>query len=236
MKNDIETMIIDKLLFDINHGIYKNNSKLPSENELADSFKVPRIMVRKAYEKLEEMGYINSIQGKGRYLKERHKQIELMLSGDESFSKKMINKGYDFSSINIFCEKIVYDEKIYNELGVGKDDDVYRIGRLRIIDKRPSAIHISYVAKSIFKDISEIGKSIVSIFQYYKDKGYEQFDSEKSILSISFPTLEERELLECSSLIPLLIVETNCIDKISNKVLEYTKIIYRSDCFKYVVS
>jgi GntR family transcriptional regulator len=193
-------------------------------------------MVRKAYEKLEDMGYINSIQGKGRYLKERHKQIELVMSGNESFSKKMLDKGYDFESENIFCTKIPYDEKIYKELGVAKEDEVYRIGRLRVIDKRPSAIHISYVAKSVFSDIAEAGKSIISIFEYYKSKGYKVFDSEKSILSISFPTLEEREFLQCSNLIPLLIVETNCIDKVSNTVLEYTKIIYRSDCFKYIVS
>jgi GntR family transcriptional regulator len=229
-------MIIDKLMIDINCGKYENNDKLPSENELADYFNVHRIMVRKAYEKLENMGYINSIQGKGRFLKERHKQIELVMTGNESFSKKMIDKGYDFTSQNIFCEKIVYNEKIYSELGVPTYEEVYRIGRLRIIDKSPSAIHISYLSKSVFNDIAEKGKNIVSIFDYYKAKGYKVFDSEKSILSISFPTLEERELLQCPNLIPLLIVETNCVDKISNTVLEYTKIIYRSDCFKYIVS
>lgn len=41
---------------------------------------------------------------------------------------------------------------------------MYKVGRLRIIDKKPSAIHVSYLAKSIFKDIAEKGKDIESIF------------------------------------------------------------------------
>lgn len=236
MKEDIETMIIDRLMEDIINGKYKGNDRLPSENELSDLYKTPRINIRKAYKKLEDMGYIYSKQGKGRYLKDRHQQIELVLSGNESFSKKMIDKGYDFLTRNIYCEKIDYDEKIYNELGIIKDIEVYKIGRLRIINDRPIALHISFVSKSVFKNIDKVGKDISSMFKFYKDNGYKEFTSEKSILSISLPTCEERKILNCTNLIPLLIIESNCIDKMTNKTLEFTKIIYRSDSFKYIVT
>lgn len=106
MKNDIETMIIDRLINEMKEGKYKINDKLPSENEMADLYGIPRIIVRKAYEKLEEMGYLYSKQGKGRYLKDRQQAIELVLSGNESFSKKMLDKGYDLVSSNILCKKI----------------------------------------------------------------------------------------------------------------------------------
>lgn len=236
MKNEIENMIIDKLISEINGDKYKLHEKLLSENELADIYKVPRITARKAYEKLEEMGYIYSIQGKGRYLKEKQQYIELQLSGDKSFSQKMKDTGRVLQTKNILFEKIKYDKKIYEELQVHKEDEVYKIGRLRIIDKKPSAIHISYLSKSVFKDIKEDGESIGSIFSYYELNGYFEFTSYKSIISISFPTAAERNILGCPSLVPLLILETNCIDNKSKKVLEYTKIIYRGDTFKYVLS
>ncbi|MDP4090423.1 MAG: GntR family transcriptional regulator [Bacillota bacterium] len=235
MKQDIENIIIDELLKDISDGKYEKDARLPSENELADSYQVPRIVVRKAYEKLEERGYIYSRQGKGRYLKGRYEQIELVLTGNESFSKKMLDKGYDLISKNVFCQKINYDEKVYNELGVLKDSEVYKVGRLRIVDRRPIALHISFVAKALFKDIEEDGSKIDSMFSYYRSKGYKEFSSEKSVLSVAYPTAEERELLKCPNFIPLLIVETNCIDKGTGKVIEYTKIIYRGDSFKYIV-
>lgn len=233
MKNEIETMIFDKLMLDINENKYKINDKLPSENELADIYQVPRIMVRRVYEYLEDRGYIYSKQGKGRYLKEKSYQLELVLMGKESFTKKMMDKGYDIQTRNISFNKIDYDEKIYDNLQVSRDEEVYKVGRLRIFQKKPVAIHISYVTKSVFSDIERSGKGIVSMFEYYNRKGYKSFKSSKSILSISTPTVEERELLECPRLIPLIILESNCIDEETEKLLEYTKIVYRGDCFKY---
>ncbi|MBC8061936.1 MAG: GntR family transcriptional regulator [Clostridiaceae bacterium] len=235
MKNQIEGLIIDKFISEISQEKYRVNEKLPSENELAEFYRVARITTRKAYEKLEEMGYVYSKQGKGRYLKEKQQYIELQLTGDKSFSRKMRDIGRDLVTKNIFFEKIHYDKKIYGELRIDKEDEVYKIGRLRIIDKKPSAIHVSYLAKSVFKDIEEKGRNIESIFSYYELNGYSEFSSCKSILSISFPTSAEQEILSCPTLVPLLILETNCIDNKSKKVLEYTKIIYRGDTFKYIV-
>ncbi|TEB14881.1 Mannosyl-D-glycerate transport/metabolism system repressor MngR [Pelotomaculum sp. FP] len=228
-----EMLIVDKLVFQIISGKYNAHDKLPSENVIADQYKVPRITARKAYERLEELGYIYKKQGKGSYVKDRHKQIELVLSGDVSFSQKMIEKGYDFQSNNIFCKEIKYNKKIYDFLAADHDDRIYKVGRLRFIDQQPIAIHISYVAKSVFNDIDTVGMNITSMFKYYNSKGYNEFCSKPSILSVSFPTKSQRELLGCTYLIPLLILESGCIDKRSCRVLEYTRILYRSDCFSF---
>lgn len=235
MKDNIEIKIIDELISNINNGEYSSDDKLPSENALADTYGVPRIVVRKAYERLEEMGYIYSMQGKGSFLRARHEPIDLVLSGDESFSEKMIKKGYDFFSKNIFFKRIEYNEKIFNELGVSQGDKVYKIGRLRIISDIPMALHISYVSSSTLPDIEKSGNSISSMFEYYRSNGYKEFISKKSILSVSFPGEEERNILKCSSLVPLLVLETNSADAKTRKILEYTKIIYRCDYFKYII-
>ncbi len=235
MKNSLEAIIIDELMTDIHNGRYDINEKLPSENQLADQFHASRMTIRKVYTRLQEMGYVYPKQGKGWYLKNRQKHIELVLSGKESFSRKMKNKGYSLISQNICCVKIQYDSKIYQELDIRREDEVYKIGRLRMIDNRPIALHHSYVAKSRFPDIEAAGSRIVSMFDYYKSQGYKEFKSDKSILSIVFPTLKEREVLCCPELIPLLVIETNCIDAEKNGILEYSKIYYVGDSFKYVV-
>ena len=235
MNQDLETLIMDKIMKDIELGIYKPKDKLISENILAEKYRVPRITIRRVYDKLLEMGYIYSIQGKGRYVKERQKSLELVINGNESFSEKMKNKGYDIISQNILCEKVLYNSTIYEELEINKESEVYKIVRTRKIKDTIIAIHSSYVSKGLFKDIEKEGKNITSMFKYYKEKGYREFNSSKSILSVTFPDKEEREIFECPSLIPLIVLESNCVDKFTNKVLEYTKIIYRSDCFKYII-
>lgn len=74
-----------------------------------------------------------------------------------------------------------------------------------------------------------------SIFAYYRQRGFADFTSGESRLRISFPAKEERSMLECAALVPLLIVESNCIAVPQNKVLEFTKIIYRTDSFNYFI-
>jgi len=233
MSNSIE--IVDKLVSLIVSGKYNPHDKLPSENELADQYKVPRITARKAYERLEELGYIYKKQGKGSYVKDRSKQIELVLSGDVSFSQKMIEKGYDFHSETIFCREIKYSKMIYNYLESDEEDKIFKIGRLRYIDQQPIALHISYVAKSIFKDIHEVGMDITSMFKYYNSKGYTEFCSKPSTLSVSLPTKSQRQVLNCNYFIPLLVLDSGCTDKKTGRVLEYVRIYYRSDCFSYVI-
>lgn len=230
-----QTEIVDRFISDILSGKYKANDRLPSENELANQYRIPRMTARKAYERLQELGYIYSIQGKGSYVKDRSKQIELVLSGDESFSQKMLDKGYNFETRNIFCKPIEYNKEIFDFLRIEPNDQACKVGRLRFVDHRPIALHMSYIAKSVFPDIDRIGMEITSMFGYYKSKGFSEFSSTKSILSVSFPTEFERELLECTSLVPLLVLETGTMDKTTGIVLEYTKILYRSDSFSYIV-
>ncbi len=233
MPNEHE--IIDKLVSLIVSGKYNAHDKLPSENEMADLYRVPRITARKAYEKLEDLGYLYKKQGKGSYVKDRKKQIELVITGDVSFSQKMLEKGYDYQSENIFCRPIKYNKKISDYLETNENDRIFKIGRLRYIDHQPIALHISYVAQSVFHDIDVLGPKITSIFDYFNSKGYTEYSSKTSLLSVSFPTKFQRKIFNCTYLIPLLVSESGCIDKKTCTVLEYRKIFYRSDCFSYIL-
>lgn len=229
-------VLVDQLISEIKAGKYKPNDKLPSENELADQYKLPRMVVRKAYERLQELGYIFSKQGKGSYVQNQKQQIPLILNGDISFSEKMKELQYNLITKNVFCEKIEYESTIYHELKANPQDPVYKIGRLRIVDDCPVALHTSFVSQSVFPNIDLKGREITSIFQYYKSQGYTDYTSTRSRLSVVFPNEFERKTLKCSSLIPLLFLESGCIDKKTHKMLEYSKIMYRSDCFTYVIS
>lgn len=232
----IESNIMDDIILDINEGRYEVDEKLPSANELAAKYNVSRIKVRQVYDKLESMGYVYLLQGRGCYLKKRDEHIHLVLSGKESFSKKMKENGYILESKNIICERIPYNKYIYNELNAKRGEEVYRIGRLRIINGEPIAIHISYVNKKTFPDIYDKGKNITSIFEYYKEHGYEDFLTEKSTLSIAYPTLRERSYLNCGELVPLMKLESNCIDEKTGLILEYSETMYRGDKFKYEIN
>jgi len=230
-----ENVIVDQLIADIQAGKYEPGDKLPSENEMADLFKVPRMTVRKAYRRLQELGYISARQGKGSFVMDRHRPIPLVLSGSESFSRKMLDRGYDYESRNVFCEPIPYNDHIYRFLKADEGDTVFRIGRLRLVGGSPIALHISYVAESKFRNIRTEGRTITSMYTYYREKGYRRLASTESRLRVVFPGKFERDILSCSVLIPLLVVESGCVDEETGTVLEASKNLYRSDYFTYVL-
>ncbi len=230
-----ELEVIDRLLADFHAGIFRPNDKLPSENEWAEQMRVPRMVVRKAYERLQEMGYIYSLQGKGSFVRDRRMQIPLTLRGDESFSVKMRDLGMAYESQNLGCEVISYSQHVYETLGAREDERVFCIQRLRVVDHQPIALHVSYVRESLFPEIAGQGATITSMFTFYKKQGFNAFDSLKTVFSIVFPSREERESLHCSSLIPLLVLESGCVDRETGHVLELTRISYRTDRFKYVM-
>ncbi|WP_409975367.1 GntR family transcriptional regulator [Bacillus sp. Bva_UNVM-123] len=200
-----------------------------------NQYKIPRIVVRKAYEQLQERGLVYAKQGKGSYVQARKQQIPLILTGNVSFTEKMKELNFRLVTKNIFCKQIHYDQRIFQALQASENEPVFKIGRLRILDDCPIAFHTSYVSQSNFPHIETEGHSITSIFEFYKNKGYESFASTESHLSVLFPSEYERELLNCSSLIPLLQIEAGCMDKRTGTILEYSRILYRSDRFMYVI-
>lgn len=236
LRHENELLILDDLMNQIVKKTLKPGSKLPSENELVDRYQVPRMTVRSALNKLEERGYIYSLQGKGRYLKEKSLQIQLPLTGKTSFTEKMKQMGYDLRTENMIFEKIPYNERIYQLLHAKKEDSVYQIGRLRLINEEPTAIHYSFVREESFPNIKVDGPNIVSMFSYYREQGFSDFSSTKTLLSVTFPTSDEQRLLSCKSMVPLIVVESDCLDGETKQVLEHTKILYRSDTFKYDIT
>ena len=230
---EIWMKIFDDIVGDIRNSVYKENDKMPSENILASKYQVPRMDIRLAYKRLTEMGYIYSVQGKGRYFKGSPQKIQLHLAGNTSFTRKMKEQGINLKSVNIFCEKIQFRTKIYQKLRVSKDIRVYKVGRLRYVDDEPVALHISYVAESVFPNIEREGKNIKSMFDFYRQKGFTEYYHTYSILNTAIANNYERELFNCPSITPVIIIETQCMDKASDIVLERTEIIYRGDRFSY---
>jgi len=231
----MDDLIREKILQAILEGYYKWGEKLPSENQLAEEFLVPRMTVRKALLMLEDMGYVYSHQGKGRYLREKQARIPLNLTGEESFTEKLTREGYNLKTNTLSYKEILWNEKIARQIQASREDTIYRIERLRLLDGKPVAIHTSYLKESLFPDISIAGDSISSLYAYFKAHGFRSFYSSKSLVSISLPTMDEQNLLGCPPLVPLLVLESDSRDAATGTILQSTRILYRSDAFQYEI-
>jgi GntR family transcriptional regulator len=226
-------IVLDNLVENIIAEEYEPDMKLPSESDLVAKHKVSRHDVRKAYERLEEMGYVYSIQGKGRFYKSKKDKILLILAGDSSFTEKIKNMGYNLKTENIHFKELKNGAKIRRRMNLDSTDKIFKVSRLRIINEIPSAIHISYVSNKYLSKIESEGSYIKSMFEYYRKNEYTDFYFKESVLQTLLPTKFERDMLKCPSLVPIMLLESQCIDRVSDRILELTKIIYRGDRFIY---
>lgn len=69
-KLTVSDRVYNQLLIQISNGTFSNGEKLPSEQELCRQFNVSRISVRSALQRLEAIGLIETLHGKGSYVKE----------------------------------------------------------------------------------------------------------------------------------------------------------------------
>ncbi|MEW6227232.1 MAG: GntR family transcriptional regulator [Bacillota bacterium] len=65
------TLIKDRLLEQLEQGVYKEGERLPSEDELARRFGTSRVTLREALRVLEESGYVLRRQGVGTFVRKR---------------------------------------------------------------------------------------------------------------------------------------------------------------------
>lgn len=228
-----ELKIKDYLLDGIIKEQFKQNEKMPSDHTLVEQFNVPRIKVRNVYNLLEKMGYIYSRQGIGRFLKHQRKQLDVVMTGDVSFSEKMRKQTPNFRSVVTTVEHVPRDHIIYSKSYVNTIYNLYLIERLCFIEEEPAIIHRSYVVLENFPAIKKAGQKYTSMYELYKQYGYDHFRSSFSKLAVAFPTELERVMLGCEILVPLVRVESDSWADDGETLLEYTEILYRTDRFSF---
>ena len=105
--------IINSVISGLEQGILKNNDQLPSVNSLIIRFEVSRDTVVKAYDNLKLIGIIDSIPGKGYYIKSTNFRVKakiFLLFNKLSAHKKII---YDAFS-KALGDQATIDFFIYN--------------------------------------------------------------------------------------------------------------------------
>ncbi len=222
--------IADTLIKEFQNDMYTKGEKMPSENKMAVRFQVPRSEIRKAYERLKELGYVYSMQGYGSFFSGRREKIRLVMN-DESFTQKMNALGLNFSTQNVGCRRISGDSLIHTMLDAEFEEPVYKITRLRILDGEPAAIHISYLAEDLFPHIADDGKNITSMYDYIHSCGYCHLKSDNAQLTVSSLSKKERALLNIKGYAPCLVLTSRAIALPAGTVVEVARTIYRSDKF-----
>ena len=209
--------------------------KIPSENELAERFKVSRLTVRQAIAQLTQEGLLTSKRGEGTFVTEN---ANLITSFSLEFSGFMDDLFYQVSKSktkSVKMSKMAVPKLIKEKLELDRrDEEVVQIKRVRFKENKSFAYTVNYLPLEIGEKITAgelYRKPLLQIME--QDLGI-QFTEAFQTIEASFASKEVAEQLGIPSGSPILFVERIVYSK-KRRPVELVQTSYRGDLYKYIV-
>ncbi len=218
----------------IDKGDFQPHDTIPSERLLEQHYKLSRPTIRQAVDLLSRQGYLYRVHGKGTFVsppKLQKGMLELT-----SFSEDMRNRGLEPGQKIIEFGYVKPNSKVRRQLEITDDDKkVLRIKRLRYGDGKPMGLQDSFLSldssQAVTREEIEEKGSIYVILQ--EKFGIYPTEADET-LEVTLATSEEAEWLNITKGSPLLLNERTLWSQ-NRKAIEFVRILYRGDRYKYFV-
>lgn len=116
----------------------KLNTKLPSEDSIAQSLGVSRVTVRKALTDLEQEGIVFRIHGKGTFVNPEALQMNVNISLGTDFEQMIIDSGYEARVEMVNFETKPAGYKVADKLQIKEDDVIAIVEKIFYADEHPA--------------------------------------------------------------------------------------------------
>lgn len=221
----------EKLQKEIETGERPAGSRLPTENELSETYNVSRVTVRKALAGLSELGYLYRKSGKGTFVAEKKIQRGIT-NGVLSFTDmcRMMNASPGAKITKMALEDPT--EKEMELMSLDKDEKILVLERIRYADGKPVQLELNKFPESFSFLFSE-NLNDSSLYEILKKHNIILDHSQKT-LDIVFATSKEAKALGISSGYPLLRIES-VIHDVDNTITNLCRQLCIGDKFKFII-
>ena len=217
----------------IEDGIWETGEKIPSESELQDNYNVSRTTVRLAVKELINEEKLKSQQGKGTYVFKP--KMDQNLQHLSSFTEDIIKQGLEPGAEVIEFKESFPDKNVAEMLNIDKDNKVIILKRIRTVNGESVGIHISYLNSNIV-DVSVLKDSDLSgsLYDILENKFNLNITKAEETIEAIASNREQSELLSIKEGSPLLYLQRTTM--MEETPIEYVKIFYKADRYKYSTS
>ncbi|MFC3931547.1 GntR family transcriptional regulator [Streptococcus dentapri] len=141
--------IHDAIKHDIDQGIWKIGSRLPSERDLSDSFDVSRMTLRQAITLLVDEGILERRVGSGTYVASQ--RVRDKMRGTTSFTEIIKSQGKEPSSQLISYKRCYPNDKEIRHLEITPKSYIIRMERVRYADDIPVVYEVTSVPEKLIR-------------------------------------------------------------------------------------
>lgn len=203
---------------------------LPPERDMATMTGLSRVTVRKAVQALVLSGQLVQRRGSGTFVAHKVEKLEQALSLLTSFTEDMQRRGRTVESVWLSRALHSPTPEEVMALGLGADDRVARLARVRRSDGIPLAIERASLSGAYLPDPESVETSL------YRVLDARGLRPTRAVQRISAANLGPRdaELLEVAEGVAGLKIERVSYLP-SGQVIEFTRSLYRGDAYDFAV-
>ncbi len=198
-------------------GRLSPGSKMPTEEELCETFGISRPVVRQAYVQLIANGYVIRSRGRGTFVKIPDVR-DSMLATSFNFSEEMRKHGLNPVTKLLKIEKITYDSKIYGYLKLQQGDICWHTARLRCVNDCPYVYLENWVPDRIIKNLGAHDLNSRSLYEIFGTEYDIQITRTRRTLAARIAGAEIGALLGGRRGIPVMFVENLAFDQYDRPV------------------
>lgn len=233
MKSDahLYAKITNEIRHQIDSGKYLSGDKLPPERKFCEEFRVSRITIRQALEKLEDLNIIARKQGKGTYILpfEYGKLPEIF----SQFTDEIKKVGEQPSTKMLDMVRMNSDMYLYQKMGLDVDTPIYKLSRLRMADERPLLLEYSFVPYTVAPDLDQFNFGKVSLYQVLEQDYSIKIDQAFETLNPISLNKKDASLLERTE--GAIAMNLERFAYANEQVVEFTSSLVVDDKYKYTV-
>ncbi|CCI85372.1 GntR family transcriptional regulator [Lactobacillus pasteurii DSM 23907 = CRBIP 24.76] len=227
-------IIAEKIREKIQQGVYQPNTILPDQETLAQEMNVSRLTVKKALDGLERQGIVYKQSGLGTFVA-GDTPIKDEIDAPSNFFTGLGNElGKDRIKSKVLNFTVEFpDQAIQKNLSLKKNEPVYNITRLRLLDDEPYILEYTFMPVKLVPDLDE--KVLHdSIYNYIHHKLHLKFG--RAYRKIKAVRSEENDLLylQADKNDPLLELE-QIVWLTNGQPIEYSRSRSRFDRRAYTV-
>lgn len=220
------------LTYQISNGYYLPGSRLPSESELCKRYQVSPMTVRRSINALLDLGYVNTVQGSGTYVKTPDlKGVSFSL--DEFYN---IFNDKEHIKVNMLEANIIKaDKTAAGKLSISTGDRTILIKRLLVQDGDPIIFHKEQLNYDPYLPIVEAELEVTSLHGLFVGNGETRLKRGELSIEAAVLNSEESEVLNTILNQPAFRLEHIFYD-FNDKPLSWGRFICRGDRFRFTAS
>lgn len=213
----------------IKKGTYPIDKRMPDQTTLAKEFQTSRVTIKKALDLLTVGGLVYTIQGSGTYIKQNALQLaeSSIRIGQNVGLSAQVDESMELENKTLKFDVRFPTEEECEQLLLKKEDPVYEIERLRILNGQPYSLEHSILPLTLVPGVTqEVLQQ--SMYDYIRNDLGIVFGENRQTIRAAQPEALDKEYLNCAADEPVLEVSKVMFTS-SGTPLEYSKVRHRFD-------